>query len=113
MYHWRGDYGLLDRLSYGESGEIPRNWKMTSLDPAKVQARIESGPPAHFSQSTDVLLLSNQPFDAHERDREGSDSTQPDSQPGTSAGSSVDDAVASSRNVPKPKRHELPGRSIS
>lgn len=103
MYHWRGDYGLLDRLSYGESGEIPRNWKMTSLDPAKVQARIKSGPP----ESTDGRLLSDQPFDDPENDQEASGSTRPESQSGTLAGSSVHDAAASSRDVPKLKRHEL------
>lgn len=108
MYHWRGDCGLLDRLSWGESGEIPRNWKMTSLDPATVQARIESGPPVHFSQPTDVLPLSDQPVDDNENDPEAPDGTQPKSRSEFSASSSVAGATAASRAAPKPKRHELP-----
>jgi len=107
MYFWRGDYGLLDRLSYGESGEIPRNWKMTSLDSAKVQARIDSGPPAHFSQSTEVPLLSDKPFGRREKDREVLDSDQPGSLAVTSPRSFADDATALSRGLPKVKRHEL------
>jgi len=29
-YRWRDDRGLLNRLSYRSSEEIPRNWNMTS-----------------------------------------------------------------------------------
>jgi len=108
MYYWRGDYGLLDRLSYRESGEIPRNWKMTILDPETVQARIGSGPPTHFSQSSDVHLLSDHPHvDDRENDTGHSDNIQPESQPQPSADSYVNEATASTRDAPKPKRQGL------
>ena len=38
-YRRRGDMSLLDRLSYGNSVEIPRNWAMISLDPARIEPR--------------------------------------------------------------------------
>jgi hypothetical protein len=41
-YRWRGDLGILDRLSYGDSGEIPRNWGMTSLNADRIKLRNES-----------------------------------------------------------------------
>ena len=41
-YFWRGDLGLLDRLSYGNSRQIPRNWNMTSLDVARIEERNQS-----------------------------------------------------------------------
>lgn len=31
-YRWRGDQGLLDRLSYVSPDEIPRNWNQTTID---------------------------------------------------------------------------------
>ena len=105
MYRWRGDYGLLDRLSYGESREIPRNWKMTSLDPATIQARIQSGPPAFSSQSTEFLPLADRPFD--EKDEEVSDSTRLDSQSRPSSKSSVEGSSTSSSDPPKAKRYQL------
>ena len=41
-YFWRGDLGLLDRLSYGDSRQIPQNWNMTSLDAARIEERNRS-----------------------------------------------------------------------
>jgi hypothetical protein len=41
-YRWRGDMGLLDRLSYGNSTAIPRNWRMTSLDAGRIAERNQS-----------------------------------------------------------------------
>lgn len=32
--------GLLDRLSYKSSHEVPRNWEMTSMDAAQIQSKI-------------------------------------------------------------------------
>jgi hypothetical protein len=58
-YVWRGDLGLLDRLSYGNSREIPRNWRMTSLDAARIQSRLQSTPMALQWEETD--LISDQP----------------------------------------------------
>ena len=101
MYHWRGDYGLLDRLSYGESREIPRNWKMTSLDPARIQARIQS---ANSAFSTEFLPLADCPFD--EKDEEVSDSTQLNSQSGPSSKSSVQGSFNSSSDGPQAKRYQ-------
>jgi hypothetical protein len=105
MYHWRGDYGLLDRLSYGESREIPRSWKMTSLDQATIQARIQSGPPAFSSQSTEFLPLADRPFE--EKDEEVSGSTQFDSQSGPSTKSSVEGSSTPFSDAPKAKRYQL------
>ena len=41
-YKWRGDLGLLDRLSYRNSKQIPRNWSMTSLDAAGIRKALSS-----------------------------------------------------------------------
>src|SRR3981189_1346590 len=38
-YHWRGDMGLLDRLSYQNLEELPRNWSMTTLDTTGIKSR--------------------------------------------------------------------------
>jgi hypothetical protein len=38
-YKWRGDLGILDRLGYGDSGEIPRSWEMTNLDASAIAER--------------------------------------------------------------------------
>ena len=105
MYHWRGDRGLLDRLSYGESREIPRRWKMTSLAPAAIQARIQSAPPAFSSQSTGFLPLADRPFD--EKDEEVPGRTQLDSQSGSSSKSSVEGSYTWSSDAPKAKRYLL------
>ena len=35
-YRWRGDLGLLDRLSYATLDQIPRNWDETLIDTAKI-----------------------------------------------------------------------------
>jgi hypothetical protein len=41
-YRWRGDMGLLDRLSYPNLDAIPQNWNMTSLDTARIDMRKQS-----------------------------------------------------------------------
>ena len=41
-YRWRGDLGLLDRLSYKSRDEIPRNWKETSVDPLRIASSLSS-----------------------------------------------------------------------
>lgn len=41
-YRWRGDLGVLDRVSYQSRDKIPRNWKETSIDPVRITSlRIE------------------------------------------------------------------------
>jgi len=68
MYKWRGDLGLLDRLSYGNSREIPRNWEMTSLDAARIDARYQA---AQLSlQWHPTNLISDRPYTANENGRE-------------------------------------------
>lgn len=39
-YRWRGDYGLLDRLAYRDSGDIPKGWTDTTIDPLKIQQSL-------------------------------------------------------------------------
>ena len=41
-YRWRGDMGLLDRLSYQNLDAIPQNWNMTSLDTPRIDMRKQS-----------------------------------------------------------------------
>jgi hypothetical protein len=57
-YKWRGDLGLLDRLSYRNSKEIPRGWEMTSLDADQI-AQYQFAPSEPPLQTTRLLGDSN------------------------------------------------------
>jgi hypothetical protein len=54
-YRWRGDMGLLDRLSYENLEAVPRNWNMTSLDTAAIHLRTQTLISAQEEQSTNLL----------------------------------------------------------
>jgi hypothetical protein len=54
-YRWRGDMGILDRLAYRSADAVPRNWKMTTLDTARIEARnveLRLAWEAHSTNST-------------------------------------------------------------
>lgn len=38
-YEWRGELGIFDRLSYRNLREIPRNWKMTTMDVVRIESK--------------------------------------------------------------------------
>lgn len=58
-YKWRGDLGLLDRLAYGDSKQIPRNWSMTSLDAVRI---AQNQPPAIEPPTGAIELLADRPY---------------------------------------------------
>ena len=60
QYRWRGDLELLDRLAYNSPSEIPRNWKMMSMDTGRMEEYNRNNPPEIEYQArgaiTDVHL---------------------------------------------------------
>lgn len=60
--------GILDRLSYGNSREIPRNWAMTSLDAASVALRNQSSRLTLESQSSSASLTVDRMLEDHSFD---------------------------------------------
>jgi hypothetical protein len=58
-YHWRGDMGLLDRLSYENLETIPRNWNMTTMDTAAIKSRTEYL--LSNSENSEMRLITNEP----------------------------------------------------
>jgi hypothetical protein len=58
-YRWRGDLGILDRLSYGNSKGIPHNWKMTSVNPAAV---VQSQSASLELPSSSIPMIADYPL---------------------------------------------------
>ena len=68
-YRWRGDMGLLDRLSYPKLDAIPRNWNMTLLDVTAIGERPPLLLPEPDSNQPERLLLKNKPSETrHQED---------------------------------------------
>lgn len=84
--------GLLDRLSYRNSREIPRNWKMTSMDADRIESKM------HNPVSSIQLHQENSVVGRFFRRKKNN---------GPLAGSYQTDASTSPPDPPKRKRHEI------